>query len=546
MRLSLNAKEVNMLPELKYGKRWGMDKSFYFNSKLKEFLDLSDEESIGKLNMQVMRELREAREELSLCISKYGMLASVSLLVKDNSTFQYSVRINRSLKEQRNLAFVVESKCKKIRLDKEWAQSIHQYVYEPILERCHRLNEQNLPELIATSKLCLYDDYLKKQGKTLNEDIQENLGFYGEKGEDADKDYYDHIMETIKTYEESLSEAELNRLLEKYNAHREIAEVRKNRAIKEKAEAKAKRIADFDKDATIVLQNWATDEINREQQAPKPSTERFYKRVYQLLDDMKFTETVNKVSFKVIAVVHHNSSGRISKSAFRWLSRNETTNGWYCGGATLQNAYPFFDTYEPDVFQSAVKYCEENQLVFVTVDMEVLHRAVNEQDFTYDYYDSDNRIANKQLRMQSKITLKSMTPEERQNAVWIRFHESVTTIRCTKILQMVYAKYGSKDHMLNQKTTLNKVNSDFGELLLYYDDLQTLNIDAYNDVERIRSWQIRMATLRNRNDNLVRECIMVQCLDKTDWVTFIKSFVDINNVTNADLKNIAKRLHLVR
>ena len=532
-----------MLPELKYGKRWGMDKSFYFNSKLKEFLDLTDEEPIGKINMQAMRELREAREELSLCVSKYGMLVAASIAVKDQSTLSYSLRINRSLKEQRNLAFAVEKKCKKIRLNQEWLQGIHQYVYEPIMERCARLNSQNLPELIAISKLCVYDDYLKKQGKTLNEDIQENLGFYGDS--DNDEEYYNNVMKTIEKYEKTLTQDELDALLEKYNAHNEISAIRKARAEKEKAERKAQKIADFEKDAIIILQNWATDTVQREDKAPKPSTERFYKRVYEMLGDMVFEEEVETVPFKAIAVVRHNPTGRISTSAFRWLKRNDETNEWDIGGATLQNAYPFFDTYDPNTYESALAYCEKNNLIVATVDMSTNYKVVNEKDFVYDYYDRDGFIDSKRKVIYSKRTLVDMTVEERQMAVWIRFHETLMTIHCARILQKAYEKYGAKEHVLNDKTVITKLNSDFGEMLLYHADLQNLSIEKYDDTERIRSWQIRMSSLKNKSDNLIRNNIMVQWLDAMDWVKFVKGFVDINDVKDSDIKKLAMCLNLI-
>ena len=510
-----------------------MDKAFYFDKKLKEFFvkNRDVKEQISRYNAQILPLVRGAKEVLNIQRRKFGMLFHVAINIKDYETIGHVRVIHNSVKEQIHMVENLDSYLLRVRIDEKWADAIKTFVCDKISERCMRLEKLILPDLIKMSKLNVYAYYLQTIGKTLEEDIVSHM-------DDDDETYYSHIMATIEQCEQTMPEetlAELNDIREK---HVSAQAKRKEAAAKEKAEKKAEMRQDFEKDAVIMLQNWATDTVAIEQKANSGKNQALYSKALKKLEDLNDKLTGETLSFKLIAIARYNNRNRITPSAFRWL---RVTKDGYALASGFSAATPFFDSLEPEKYADALVYCKEQGYVVATASCDITGKK--EEPVAYDYYRAVPEQTWKSYRTFGDLAL-----DDKVIYMQRLVHRTMSALKCALIIREAYCIYGMATHPMNTNADIKTLRLNLAETndsVGCWEDESLLN--SYGKYDECKALRTRLNVLRHSAVDKLTKGLNFALTDFDDrWVDVIKSVINFNSYTEEDLEilyNTLERLN---
>ena len=519
-----------MLPKLDFKRSDGMDKALYFDRKLKEFFvkNRDTKETVSKHNKQTIMLLREAKQELMIQRRKFGMLFHIAITVNDKETIGNVRIIHNSLKEQIKMIENLDKMLFRVRIDEKWADAIKTYVYDKVVERCMRLEKLILPDLIKMSKLNIYDYHLQTVGITLEEDILNHT-------DDDDDTYYNHIMSTIEQCEKTMPAEKLKELNDMRERHIAACDRKRELLNKEKQRKREEQRQDFEKDAVIMLQNWATDTVAIEQRANGTRKQMVYKKALQMLEELNDELTGEDLKFKLIAVARYNTKNRISTSAFKWL---KIMGDGYALAGGFGNATPFFSTLEPEKFENAINYCKEKGYVIATVECDITGKK--EEDVIYDYYQIMPEITWKDYKTYGRLT-----EEERKAFVRRIFHQSMCVIKCAMLIQEAYSAFGDKTHPINSNIDKRYLKSHLAEVMSFegcWENTELLN--STKKISECRDMRTRMKFLSTRTKKYIADNLDFALTDKEDkWVEAIKSIVNLSSYTKDDLKKLYEILN---
>jgi hypothetical protein len=511
-----------MLPELNFKHLWGIDESMYFERKLKEFFVQNKDvkEPISRYNVQALRQIRTAREGLYVQRRKFGMLFHVAISTKDRETISHVSVIHSSIKEQISMLNNLDKYVKNVRIDEIWAKCLEKFVCAKVNERCERLEKNILPDLIKYSIVNIYDYYLRLNGKTLEQDIIDHL-------DDEDDVYYEHIMSTIEYCRETYPEV-VEKLESARREHTMIQEARRETFRKEKEKQKLEKRQNFEKDASVVLQNWATDMLAIEQQADGSRIKWLYKHVFQRLEPLNDKLTGEDVKFTIVAVARYSGKNKIATSSFRWLHINQ--DGEYALVGGLGGAEPFFKELEPEKWEKAIQYCREKKYVIAVVESEVIGKK--DEPISYDYYQDVPSI-----KFKKYTTFYENALDDRITYVHRLFHDTICTLQCAYMIREAYDIYGDDTHKINKNLDLKLLRSNMHEIM----EFENLENDFFkyskkSDCTPVRS---RMKFLKTTIEFKIQDGFSFPLIDENEqWIEIIKSVVNLNSYTDNDLKRL--------
>ena len=514
-----------MLPELDFKQSWGIEKNMYFDRKLKEFFNKNKnvKEPISRYNVQTLQLVRTSKEHLLIQRRKFGMLFHVAINIKDKETIGHTRTIHSSIKQQMCFLDELDKYLRNVRINETWANAIKKYVCDSINERCNRLEKTILPDLIKSSIINIYAHFLSINGTTLEQDIIDHLN-------EDDSVYYDHIIHTIEMCKTELPEKDIAELEKIRTKHITAQTHRKAVISQEKTQRRLEKQQEFEKDAMVILQNWATNSVTIEQQTNGQRNQMLYKNVFKRLDAINNTTNDKELKFTIIAIVKHNSKNKISSSAFRWLRMNETND--YVLATGFGNAEPFFPTLEPEKYKAAIKYCKEQNYVIATVDCDVTNPK--KEPIIYDYYQDMPLVKWKKWYSFYEHPL-----ETRMLYMNHTIHDILCMLQCIYVIRKAYELYGDVTHPINQNIELNDINSYMYELLDYNNDFKDIAFCEESNEKDCRPTRMRITSIRNHIHKKLQQNLKFALVDKDgQWVETVKSVVNLNSYTEEDLKQL--------
>ncbi len=190
-----------MLPELKKKRnqfKTEMDRKFYYEKKLKEFISMNEktDEGIGRMNLEAIGDINDMMEtHLNPFAAKMTVIGNLVSPETDLGTFRNVIKIQRSLRETREYFFLLKKILKKTRINREWKDIIHDFATDNVVKRVSYLNEHVLDSLIKTSRLNVYMMHLEATGKSFETEIREYVHLQWDS---------DEMMEYCKTVEKCI------------------------------------------------------------------------------------------------------------------------------------------------------------------------------------------------------------------------------------------------------------------------------------------------------------------------------------------------------
>lgn len=512
-----------MLPELDFKRSWGMDKAMYFDKKLKEFFvkNRDVKEPISRHNAQTLQLVRTSKENLHIQRRKFGLLFHVAINMKDQETIGHTRVIHGSIKEQLRMLDSLDGYLRNVRIDEKWANAIKEFVCDKVDERCQRLEKNILPDLIKFSVVNIYAHYLSLNGTTLEQDIIDHM-------EEDDAVYYEHIMSTIEMCKETLPADDIAKL-ESIRLEHVAAQARRKAVVdKEKKQAKLEKRQDFEKDAIVMLQNWATDTVEIEQRANSQRNQLLYNTVFRRLEVLNDRLTGEDLTFTLIAIAKYNTQNRISTSAFRWLRTTQT--GGYTLAAGFGGAEPFFVSLEPEKYEQAIKYCEEQGYIVATVECEVTGKK--DEHIIYDYYQSVPEI-----KLKRHHGFYDNPLVDRAAYTHRLFHDALCALQCVYVIREAYMIYGDATHPINQNLNLKLIRAHMYEILEFDKCWEDIDLFKRSKEEDCKPTRVRMSTLKGVIGRKLQQSLNFPLVDESgQWIEIIKSIVNLNSYTEEDLE----------
>lgn len=216
----------------------GLDKKKYMGDVFHEFLDIYSKTSkmqpVNKMNMDVLYSINDYIEKFTY----FRRLTTVILeflkdLIQDGTYVHNFIKLKESCLKQYNLVLITKKTIKKVPLDKKYYVAI-KYEINGISNRLDYLLENVVFEYLRMTPLNDYMKYLERNGKTLQNDINENI--------DLDNSVLDNpnISNYVKTILDSLGISD-EEYLEKRKTYETFLQRKYELIEKDKEEQKQKQ-----------------------------------------------------------------------------------------------------------------------------------------------------------------------------------------------------------------------------------------------------------------------------------------------------------------
>lgn len=211
----------------------GLDKKYYMDKVLHEFLDVYDSVTEKKFVNKMSAEIVQLINEY---IEKYIYFSKLTTVIAEflkniygtqNKYFSNFLSIKKSCKKQYGLLCLVKRISKKIPLERKYYVAL-KYNIEKISQRLDYLLNNVVFTYLEITPILDYSTKLESEGKTLEADITENIDFKEDFTDD--KNVMDYVQKVLNSLENSNGEYLKNK--EKYetflNKKYEIVEDEKN------------------------------------------------------------------------------------------------------------------------------------------------------------------------------------------------------------------------------------------------------------------------------------------------------------------------------
>ena len=230
-----------MLPKITRNKfSSGYEKSQYFNELLDDYIHLNEKtnEAITPYNTMCINLITSTIDEkLNPLIIKLAVIGKLSYTSGDSDTNRSCYQIIRSLQKQRSYYRLCKSVLEKAAINKNYYIIIKYNLNKGVVDRCNRLNENLLPNLIADSKLNVYTDYLAERNVTLEQELKKYVDYDFESEEFLH--YVSLVGKRIDRHFKTVSEDKRIELLAGYEKQKLLEKQRKEAKAVEKATQRA-------------------------------------------------------------------------------------------------------------------------------------------------------------------------------------------------------------------------------------------------------------------------------------------------------------------
>ena len=165
-----------MLPKITKNKfSSGYDKSQYFGELLDDYINInkSTNEPITEYNTTCINLINSAVDnKLNPLIMKLAIIGRLASKAEDYGTNRNCYQIIKSLQKQRNYYRLCRDTLERAAINKNYYIIIKYNLNKGVVNRCERLDESLLPNLIEESRLNVYVDYLADRNTTLEKDFK--------------------------------------------------------------------------------------------------------------------------------------------------------------------------------------------------------------------------------------------------------------------------------------------------------------------------------------------------------------------------------------
>lgn len=315
-----------MLPKITKNKfSSGYEKAKYFAELLDGYINLNKNthEPTTEYNIMCINLINSAIDDkLNPMIIKLAIIGKISYELKDYGTNRNCYQIISSLQKQRNYYRMCRDTLEKAAINKNYYIIIKSNLNRGVVDRCNRLNESLLPNLIEESKLNVYVDFLAGKGITLEEDLKKYADY------DFESEEFHHYValvgNRINRHLKSVSEEKRTELLAGFEKQKLL----KQKRDEEKATSKAVKKEDILREIKDNLSGKVTQIYNNamvvrttHMQAGSVA-QKLYQRIDDLISDKGIEACVND---RVVVVALHPRNKSFSTSNIKYYTSGRKT-----------------------------------------------------------------------------------------------------------------------------------------------------------------------------------------------------------------------------
>lgn len=315
-----------MLPKITKNKfSSGYEKAQYFAELLDGYINLNKNthEPTTEYNIMCINLINSAIDDkLNPMIIKLAIIGKISYESKDYGTNRNCYQIISSLQKQRNYYRMCRDTLEKAAINKNYYIIIKSNLNRGVVDRCNRLNESLLPNLIEDSKLNVYVDFLAWKGSTLEEDFKKYADC------DFDSEEFHHyvalVSKRIDRHLKSVSEKKRAELLAGFERHKLLEQQRNE----EKAISKVAKKEDTLREIKDNLSSKVTQIYDNAMlvQTAYMQTGSVAQKLYQRIDELISDKSVDAyLNDRVVVVALHPRNKSFSTSNIKYYVSGRKT-----------------------------------------------------------------------------------------------------------------------------------------------------------------------------------------------------------------------------
>jgi hypothetical protein len=303
----------------------GYEKAQYFAELLDGYINLNKNthEPTTEYNIMCINLINSAIDDkLNPMIIKLAIIGKISYESKDYGTNRNCYQIISSLQKQRNYYRMCRDTLEKAAINKNYYIIIKSNLNRGVVDRCNRLNESLLPNLIEESKLNVYVDFLAGKGSTLEEDFKKYADC------DFDSEEFHHyvalVSKRIDRHLKSVSEKKRAELLAGFERHKLLEQQRNE----EKAISKVAKKEDTLREIKDNLSSKVTQIYDNAMlvQTAYMQTGSVAQKLYQRIDELISDKSVDAyLNDRVVVVALHPRNKSFSTSNIKYYVSGRKT-----------------------------------------------------------------------------------------------------------------------------------------------------------------------------------------------------------------------------
>lgn len=315
-----------MLPKITKNKfSSGYEKAQYFAELLDGYINLNKNthEPTTEYNIMCINLINSAIDDkLNPLIIKLAIIGKISYESKDYGTNRSCYQIISSLQKQRNYYRMCRDTLERVAINKNYYIIIKSNLNRGVVDRCDRLNESLLPNLIEESKLNVYVDFLAGKGSTLEEDLKKYVDC------DFDSEEFHHyvalVSKRIDRHLKSVSEEKRTELLAGFEKQKLLKQKREEEKAISKVVKKEDTLREIkDNLSSKVTQIYDNAMLVRTTHMQAGSVaQKLYQRIDGLVSDKGIEACVND---RVVVVALHPRNKSFSTSNIKYYVSNRKT-----------------------------------------------------------------------------------------------------------------------------------------------------------------------------------------------------------------------------